>query len=133
MWNLDDKTKYTLFLRKSIPYVFTWGDDYRDRRENIRAAMSAGGFPQKPNNKARWAFRITARKKMGAQEFDAENVPKLIVDSFCAQRIRDDGSHFPSLALYEDDTLSNVPLIQVYTSIEGNKDETMIEIFTFGQ
>jgi hypothetical protein len=70
---------------------------------------------------------------MGVQEFDAENIPKLIVDAFCAKQIRNDGSQFPLLALYEDDTVSYVPLIQVFASIEGKDDETVIEIFTFAQ
>jgi hypothetical protein len=53
MWNLDDQTRYTPFLRKSMPYVFTWGDDYRHRREQIRAAISEGGFPQIPSSRVR--------------------------------------------------------------------------------
>jgi hypothetical protein len=47
MWNLDDSTLYFKVLGETIPFVFTWGEDDRAKRERIRKALA----PRFPNSR----------------------------------------------------------------------------------
>ena len=75
-----------------------------------------------------WAFRIVVRKS-GQRAFDIENVPKPIIDAFCARQIRSDGSPHGDLGLYSDDSLDHVRFLQVYGERCSDADSTSIQIF----
>lgn len=94
----------------------TWADmrpghTDKDKREMIRssaATMLSHPIPAVES----WAFRIFVRKS-GRRPFDIENTLKIIIDSFSRRQIRRDRSQHERVALYEDDTLEHVGLIQV--------------------
>lgn len=125
MWNLDETSQYFKLLSVRIPHAFTWGDKDREKRETIRRAV-APSIPSVRPNARWWAFRLYVRKRI---EFDVENVPKLIVDAFCADQIRRDGSQYIETALYECDTAGFVGMVQVAGEFGTVEDSTVIEVF----
>lgn len=60
--------------------------------------------------------------------FDIENVPKTIIDSFCKRQITWNQSKFTQLALYPDDNLDFIRVIQIAGKM-NNSDSTKVEIF----
>lgn len=130
-WNLDDKLKYVLVHSFKFDDAFTYGDMRKghrdsDKREIIRRAASEN-FSGNVHNAQWWAFRIFVNKK-GRRPFDIENVPKLIIDSFCKKQITDDKSRYKHLALYEDDTIDHVRICLV-AGVRGESNLTEVEIF----
>jgi len=131
-WNLDDAVYYERVIAFTLPWAKTYGDmskgkTDRDKREAIRSEANKK-WAAMPGKFKWWAVRIRVRKT-GARPFDIENVPKLIIDAFCRQRIRVDQSEYPHLALYEDDTVDEVRLLQAYGERTGQGEETMVEVF----
>ena len=127
MWDLDNEAVYFEFMDVTIPYAFTWGSKDLEKREAIRHAVSPR-FPDIIPEAEWWAFRIYARKS-GSHGFDIENIPKLIVDSFANSQIIRDSSKFLNLALYEDDKVDHVRMVQVAGEPTASDDSTRIEIF----
>lgn len=133
MWNLDDEAKYVKLHSFVLSEAFTYADTRkgqtdRDKRDRIRT-QAAKGFPQKiPPNINCWAFRIFV-KKSGKRSFDIENVPKLIVDAFCKKQIKDDGSQYTKLGLFDDDTIDYVGVIEVGGLRSKDENTTKVEIF----
>lgn len=127
MWNLDDDSLYFKFLDTEIPHAFTWGKRDSEKRETIRKAV-ASRFPASVPNARWWAFRLYARKT-ARQGFDVENIPKLIVDAFARSQIRLDRSKYLQLAIYEDDTIDSVGMVQVAGEVSATTDSTRIEIY----
>ncbi len=130
-WNLDDKSRYALVHSFEFPEAFTYADMRKgrrdkDKREYIRS-KAAKNFPINILEVQWWAFRIFVGKT-GMRQFDIENVPKLIIDSFCKRQIIQDKSGFKKLALYDDDTLDYVKILAVGGS-RSTKDFTKVEIF----
>jgi len=129
LWNLDDNTKFFKLLSVQLPFVWTWGSkEDKDKREQIRQEV-AKDFPQSIPDAQWWAFRIYAEKKIGGQEFDVDNVPKLIIDALCKDQIKRDNSQFRYLALYEDDTIAHIRLVQVGGEMTNEESSTTVEIF----
>jgi len=93
----------------------------------VRSAASKG-IPTSIPNVAWWAFRIFVRKS-GKRTFDIENVPKIIVDAFSSQQIAKDHSNFAEAALYPEDTIEYVRIIQVGGERTSESDSTTVEIF----
>ena len=127
MWNLDDDKFYFKLLDVTIPFAFTWGSDDHQKRETIRQAV-ASRFPSAIPKAQWWAFRLYA-KKGGSHGFDVENIPKLIVDSFAESQIIRDSSRYLELALYEDDQIDHVRMVQVSGEASTSGNTTRIEIF----
>ena len=127
MWNLDDENLYFRLLDVTIPHAFTWGSSDLLKREAIRHAVAAR-FPDTVPEAQWWAFRLYARKS-GSHGFDVESVPKLIVDSFARSQIVRDSSKFHKLALYDDDKVDHVRIVQVAGEPSTSDDSTRIEIF----
>jgi hypothetical protein len=128
MWDLDDKNQYEKVLDLQLPWATTWGDRYRDRREKIRE-QAAPKLLKRPDGVDKWAFRISVSKS-GRSRFDIENVPKQIIDAFCASQIQSDKSQYTTLGLYPDDTLDHVVILEVAGSRAVSKEETTrVEIF----
>jgi hypothetical protein len=94
MWNLDDSGEFVRVLSLHVPWP---GFTDRERRERLREE-ALKHFAGVPANIDWWAFRISVRKA-GQRAFDIENVPKPIIDAFCAQQIRNDGSRHAQLGL----------------------------------
>ncbi len=91
MWNLDDESRYVKVHSFTIPKAFTYADTRKghtdmDKREYIRA-KAAESFPNNIPSIKWLAFHIFV-KKVGGRRFDIENVPKLIVDSFCRWQVQ---------------------------------------------
>lgn len=127
MWNLDDETLYEPFVRLQLAYAQTYGANDRSKREVIRQ-LAITQFSVIPTGTQRWAFRIFVRRT-GIQSFDLDNVPKLIVDSFCGSQIVRDESPHARAELYPKDTLDHVAVIQVAGERCSESDSTVIEIF----
>lgn len=124
MWNLDDTTYYSLFSRFELDRVLTFGANDAAKREVVRHAAAAR-WPHHLRHFDAWAFRITAHRQ---KDFDVDNVPKIIIDAFCKERIERDGSNYPAVALYPTDTMDHVRLVQVSGS-KTTEQRTLIEIF----
>lgn len=73
-------------------------------------------------------FRLYVRKT-GKHGFDVENIPKLIVDAFARVQIERDRSEYPELAIYEDDKIESVGMVQVAGERCGDDDSTAIQIY----
>ena len=127
MWNLDDESKYIKIHSFKLPFVYTYGNQDKEKRERIRA-KAAEGFPVILPKVKWWAFRIDL-KKSGIRDFDADNVPKLIVDAFSLKLIHKDRSKFLKLGLYEDDILDFVRIIEIKGERSQIGDSTDVEIF----
>lgn len=127
MWNLEDEALYFKLLEVLVPYAFTWGHKDREKREAIRRAV-ASGFPGTVPEARWWAFRLYVRKA-GKQGFDVENIPKLIVDAFARVQIEKDRSEYPELAIYEDDKIASVGMVQVAGEQSEDDDSTAIQIY----
>lgn len=130
-WNLDDKSKYFLAHSFEFNQALTYGDMRKghrdiDKREIIREVASKN-FSNNKKDAQWWAFRIDVNKA-GHRSFDIENVPKLIIDSFCEKQIEKDGSRHKNLALYKDDTIDHVKICLV-GGTRGDSDFTKVEIF----
>ena len=127
-WNLDDEDKYFKLFTAKIPYAYTWGDNYREKRENIRR-VSDEVFPDRDNIRRPrwWALRIFAEKQ--GDGWDVDNLSKLVVDAFCGKKLRDDNSEFQHMELYEDDTVEFVRMVQVAGEQSKHQDRTVIEVF----
>ena len=130
-WNLDDKNRYILVYSFEFSKAFTYADMRegfrdKDKREYIRSE-AVKRFPDDIPSIKWWAFRIFVRKT-NSRPFDIENVPKLIIDSFCKQQIDRDKSKYKELGLYKDDTIDYVKVLMVGGS-RSKKDFTKVEIF----
>jgi len=128
-WNLDDEGKYFKLFSAKIPYAYVWGNwDDRDRRENIRREL-VGVFPDTDNipRPRWWAFRIFAEK--GGCRWDVDNLPKLVVDALSREQLREDNSEFQHMALYENDTVEFVRMVQVAGEKSERQDRMVIEVF----
>lgn len=135
MWNLDQIERYQPVATLTLPWSWTFADmrpGFTDleKRERIRA-LAATVFPSPRQEAKQWAFRIFVCKA-GRSPFDIENVPKIIIDAFCARQIRRDKSSFESLGLYPDDNLDHVVLVQV-AGQRGSVDSTFVELFAVTQ
>jgi len=128
--------KYRKIHDFTFKRAFTYADmrkghTDKEKREYIREEAGIH-FLKKAEGvlKWKWAFRIHF-KKSGKRRFDVENVPKLIVDAFCDNQIEKDKSKYGKVALYKDDTVDHVELIQVSGERVKVKDEeeTRVEIF----
>jgi hypothetical protein len=134
MWNLDDQSLYLKVLDLWLPWATTYantspGKKDVDKREKIRE-QAAPHMSKIPDGVDQWAFRISvSRSRQGP--FDIENVPKPIVDAFCAKQIKADGSRYTALGLYPDDTLDYVVVLEVagIRGVLGSKATTHVEIF----
>ncbi len=131
MWNLDDMESYVLIHSFKFSAAFTYADTRaghtdREKRELIRRAASKN-FPAEIPKVAWWAFRIFVQKP-GISPFDIENVPKLIVDSFCRWQIRQDGSSYIGIGLYDNDTIDYVRVVEVGGE-RSREESTVVEIF----
>ena len=132
MWDLTDDRFYVRVGRFEMPWAVTYADTRpghtdREKRERIREA-AAMAFTGAPIEIKQWAFRVLVRKA-GRRAFDIENVPKLIVDAFCMRQISADDSRYPYLALYEDDTIDHVVVLQVAGERVVEAESTVVEIF----
>ncbi len=145
MWNLDDQELYELIYKFTIPNVFTYGDDDLKRREQIRELVLED-FPTNIPKYKWFAFRIKAIKS--GNSIDIDNVPKIIIDSFSEEQINRDRARrieneqqntefindlydkFNTIALYDDDTIEFVRMVQAYGEmIENGESSTVVEIF----
>lgn len=133
MSDLDDNNQYEKVVSARIDRAFTYGDtrpghtDIKKREEIRQAArMHTDGIPECQW----WAFRIIV-KKAGQRAFDIENVPKLYIDAFCRKQIMRDRSCHMHLALYEDDTVDHVRVLEVRGErmTDRNEESTCVEIF----
>lgn len=111
MWNLDDASTYVRFYVRRLPFVYTWGQDDKSKRERIRSAV-AEDFPTVKPVVAWWALRLLVRKH-NAYRFDIENTIKIIGDAFSADQLVRDQSPYTQRALYPDDTIKYLKIIQV--------------------
>ena len=126
MWDLDDAAAYFKLFSVTIPFAYTWGDRDRDKREDIRKA-AAEAFPASIPTARWWAFRLFAKKS--GDGWDVDNVPKLVVDAFCGERIDEDRSAFPGVRLYEKDTVAHVRMVQVVGEPASGGDTTCVEVY----
>jgi len=129
-WNLDDEEKYFKLLKAKIPHAYTWASSAGDKqkREDIRRVLDEV-FPDTDSiPRARWwAFRIFVEKHDNT--WDVDNLPKLVVDALSGWQIKKDNSDFPNVALYEDDTVDLVRMVQVAGEQSKHQDRTVIEVF----
>lgn len=135
-WNLDNTSSYFVVTTFEYDAAFTYadmrpGNADKEKRELIRryAALS---FPNEVPQAKWWAFRIVVQKG-GTRAFDIENVPKLIIDSFCKKQIAKDRSPYHKVGLYAEDTLDFVRIMQVGGSriAKGESEKTMVTIYGF--
>lgn len=136
MYQLDDTDRFVKVLDFSVARAETYGNTDQGRQDHDkRARFRDDAMPHLkpiPDGVLWWAFRITVRKS-GRRPFDLENVPKPIIDSFCAKQLRDDSrrrdvSMYAGLGLYEDDTIDHVRLVLLLGSREDT-DSTRVEVF----
>lgn len=132
MWDLDDERLYIRVARFEIPWAVTYADTRpghtdREKRERIRESAAAA-LTTVPLEVKQWGVRVLVRKA-GRRRFDIENVPKLIVDAFCKRQIAADSSRYPYLALYEDDTIDHVVVLQVAGERVLGPESTVVEVF----
>ena len=134
MWDLENEETYCRIHSFTLEEAFTYGDTRsghtdKEKREMIRArAAVSRDFPSQIPQVEWWAFRIFVRKA-GNRRFDIENVPKLVIDAFCRRQIETDDSSYTDLALYDDDTIDFVRVIQVGGERTSGQDSMVIEIF----
>ena len=127
-WNLDDKEKYFKLFIAQISSAYTWGNDSDEER---RATIRQESLKVCPNRDEIqevkwWAFRIFVEK--GGNDWDVDNIPKLVVDAF-SRKLIDDDSEFPGVTLYDDDTVEFVRMVQVAGKQSKHQDRTVIEVF----
>ncbi len=106
-----------------------------ENRELIRKA-ALDGFPSAIPAVKFWGFRIDVRKcSKPMKEFDIENVPKLIVDAFCKKQFKtfDRMSQYKNVALYENDTIDTVRLLEVRGERVHGPDVTFVEVHGWGE
>jgi hypothetical protein len=137
LWNLDDDTKFVHVHSFELQEAFTYGDmrkgcKDKDKRHRIRAKALERLPETIPTNVKCWAFRIHV-KKSGNRSFDIENVPKLIIDSFCGRQIKKDRQYAACsrLDLYRDDTIKSVRLIEVDGEPTNHEDSMKVEIYGY--
>lgn len=128
MWDLDSKQDFVLIHHFRVPAVYTWGDGDLTKREAIRKCASVNF----PDRRCEWyGFRIRAKFSRAVnRNRDLENVPKLIIDAFSESQIKRDQSQY-TVALYPDDNLDCVRVIQ--TEGEYSDDEDATEVWIFGK
>jgi hypothetical protein len=127
MWDLNDNRFYIPIASVQLPFAITYGSKDRDKRERIREAVQ-DHLTGHPTGEVQWAFRVFVRKG-GTRDFDLDNVPKLIVDSFCSSQIIRDKSLFQAAALYPSDTIDHVVGVQVAGERVIGPDSMLIQIF----
>ena len=125
MWNLDDESVYFPMPVINIARSFTWGSGDLAKRELVREAATQV-FPAQVPVANKWAFRILVRRP---DKFDVDNIPKIIVDAFCAKQLRSDRPKYLSVSLYEDDTVQHVTMVQVAGESSEGEFLTRIEVF----
>ena len=133
-WNLDNNPAYSLVTTFEYDAAFTYADMRAGNTDKVKRELIRGfaslSFPAEIPHVKWWAFRIIVQKD-GTRAFDIENVPKLVIDSFCKKQIAKDGSSYLNLALYQDDTIDFVRLMQVAgTRIKG-QSKTIVAIYGF--
>lgn len=131
MVTLDDTARFVKVLALNVPWAHTWADTSPgktdlERREAYRKA-AIENISLTLTNPLWWAFRITVEK--AGRPLDVDNVPKTIIDAFCARQIARDGSSFSQLGLYPDDSFDHVRIVQVIGARGANADSTLIEVF----
>ena len=120
-------------MKFELPWAWTYADmtpgrTDKEKREKIRDIAAKVMPADRPSGDSTWEFRICVRKA-GRRPFDIENVPKLIIDAFCARQIERDGSPHTSLGLYPDDTIDHVQILHVEGErVQGPDESTRIEI-----
>lgn len=62
-------------------------------------------------------------------KFDVDNIPKIVLDAFCAKQLKRDNSKYHSVSLYEDDTVRHVSMVQVAGEPSNGTFLTRIEVF----
>ena len=132
MWDLDDTASYAKVASFDFPWASTYADmrpghTDKEKRERVRA-IAANQLPSSIPHAKWWAFRIFVRKA-GGRPFDIENTLKVFIDSFSARQIRSDASQYQTVALYEDDTVDHVRIIQVGGERTSSNESTRVEIF----
>lgn len=133
-WNLDNTLSYSHLTTFEYDAAFTYADmrpgsTDKEKRELIRGFASLS-FPKEVPPAKWWAFRIVVQKG-GTRAFDIENVPKLIIDSFCKKQIVKDRSAYQRVGLYPDDTIDFVRIMQVAGSRMESTEKTMVAIYAF--
>lgn len=132
MWDLGDRHIWQPVGSFKLPWASTYADTRpgrtdREKREQIRKVASTK-LAAIPPDLVGWGFRIYIRKS-GKRPFDIENVPKLIVDAFCARQITRDDSRHTHLSLYPDDTIDHVVSLQVAGERVAGGESTLVEVF----
>lgn len=111
MWDLDDTSRYLKVYSFTLNDVSSFGNNDKGKRENIREAV-AQDFPIPKNKKIKWwAFRISVRTPNN--QIDIDNIPKIIIDVFCKDQIKEDESKYPNVCLFKDDTIEFVKIVEV--------------------
>ena len=133
-WNLDNTLAYSLVTKFEYDAAFTYADmrpgsTDKEKREVIRGFASLS-FPAEIPQAKWWAFRIIDQKG-GTRAFDIENVPKLIIDSFCKKQIAKDGSAYLKLGLFPDDTIDFVRMMQVAGTRIAHQEKTIVGVYGF--
>jgi hypothetical protein len=125
---LEQQKPYNSIIKFSYNASFTFGNKDKEKREQIRKAASLNISAEIKKYKY-YAFEIKVIKK-GKRSFDLDNVPKLIIDSFCEKQIEKDKSRYKNLAFYPDDSLEYVIKINLEgrKAILGEEDKTEVEI-----
>ena len=133
-WDLDNTLAYSLVAKFEYDAAFTYADmrpgsTDKEKRELIRRFASLS-FPAEVPQAKWWAFRIIVQKG-GTRAFDIENVPKLIIDSFCRKQIVRDGSAYLKLGLFPDDTIDFVRMMQVAGTRIVDQEKTTVAVYGF--
>jgi len=128
MWNFYDSKKFILIHHFNIEKIYTWGTEYKRKREEIRS-YAIEKFPDKLHECDWYAFYIEVERS-SKRLIDIENVPKLIIDAFSIEQIDKDKSRYPKLGLYPNDSLKHVRAFQIQGKpIDNEKDNTKVWIF----
>ena len=133
-WNLDNTAAYSLVTKFEYDAAFTYadmrpGNTDKEKRELIRGFASLS-FPTEVPQAKWFAFRIIVQKG-GTRAFDIENVPKLIIDSFCKKQIEKDCSAYLKVGLFPDDTIDFVRLMQVAGTRIADQSKTIVSVYGF--
>jgi len=124
---------YTTFCSFSYNRAETYGDMRLGHRDSDkRALIREDAHPilkelEKPREDSMWGFIIEVEKRASKKAFDIENVPKLIIDSFCGKQMEKDKSICKEALLYRDDTLDHVQYLEVHGK-RGPKDKTTVTV-----
>jgi hypothetical protein len=128
MLNFSNPNEFVPIHHFKIPTVYTWGNEYRDKREAIRK-IAVKDFPNKPHKYNWYGFTIKVKRNRFERRLDIENIPKLIIDAFSSKIIDADKSQYPNIKLYPDDDLEYVRAVQIEgTFSDDGRNETEVWI-----